>query len=713
MSFLWRLRCLCQKQFMKRNTVQFLVGVAILVFPSVSHAQQDTVARLDPVVVTVTRGSGQSILRSPFALSVTQPDSARPGQRHTSIDETLSLIPGVNVTNRNNPSQDARLSIRGFGARSTFGVRGVRILRDGMPLTLPDGQTPLDYLSLESVGRIEVMRGASSALYGNASGGVIDIRSAAPASMPLVATARQLLGGGGFTRSTLVASGTSGSGFYQGDASYTRSDGTRAHSRQRATTGFGRAGIALGATNLNVTVLALDNPLAENPGALSIDELRADPSSADALSVRRNARKAVNQLQVGISADRKWSTGEATVSAFGGARSLDNPLTFAIVEVGRHSYGASAHVAESNVINGFANRLLAGADLQSQNDLRRNFATCADTIRSAAPTATCPSITSDRGIVTLDQRELVSSAGIYASDELSLTNSIAVTAGMRADNVRFEVRDRLISGANPDDSGRRSMGAVTPVAGVLFRLTKNHSAYANIAGAFETPTATELGNRPDGSAGINPDLRPQRSTTTEVGAKGFVADFARYDAAIFSTNVRDELIPFEIPNSNGRRYFRNAGRTRRRGAEAGGEVVRGPMLVMAAYSYSAFHFVSYNSGAITYNGNSIPGTPAHHWQTAIKLSDRVGFAVLEGEGASSVYLDDANSVSGPGYTVANFRIGTSRSPRSSGVSATAGVQNIFDRHYAASVAINAARGKFFEPASTRTFFVGVTVSSGN
>jgi len=698
---------------MKRNTVQFLVGVAILVFPSVSHAQQDTVARLDPVVVTVTRGPGRSILRSPFALSVTQPDSARPGQRHTSIDETLSLIPGVNVTNRNNPSQDARLSIRGFGARSTFGVRGVRILRDGMPLTLPDGQTPLDYLSLESVGRVEVIRGAASALYGNASGGVIDIRSAAPASVPLIATARQLLGGGGFTRSTLVASGTSGSGFYQGDGSYSRSDGTRAHSRQRATTGFGRAGIAFGATHLNVTVLALDNPLAENPGALSIDELRADPSSADALSVRRNARKTVNQVQVGISADRTWSTGEATVSAFGGARSLDNPLTFAIVEVGRHSYGASAHVAKFNVINGFANRLLAGADLQSQNDLRRNFVTCADTIRSAAPSATCPSITSDRGIVTLDQRELVSSAGVYASDELSLTNRIAVTAGIRADNVRFEVRDRLISARNPDDSGRRSMGAVTPVGGVVFRLTKSHSAYANIAGAFETPTATELGNRADGSAGINPDLRPQRSTTTEVGAKGLAAGFARYDAAIFSTNVRDELIPFEIPNSNGRRYFRNAGQTRRSGAEAGGEVVHGPVLVMAAYSYSAFHFVSYNGGALTYDGNSIPGVPTHHWQTAIKLSERVGFAVLEGEGASSVYLDDANSVSGPGYTVANFRIGMSRSPRSLGVSATAGVQNIFDRHYAASVAVNAARGKFFEPASTRTFFVGVTVSSGN
>ena len=684
---------------------------AICTTPMLASAQQDT-THLTPVVVTVTRGLGQSVLKSPFALTVTQPDSARPGQRHTSIDETLSLIPGVAVTNRNNPSQDARVSIRGFGARSTFGVRGIRVLRDGMPLTLPDGQTPLDYLSLESVGRIEVMRGAASALYGNASGGVIDIRSAAPASAPLLATAHQLVGENGFIRSAVDASGTNGRAFYIGDASYSRSDGTRAHSRQRAATGFGRGGFSVGATDVSITVLALDNPLAENPGALSADELRADPGLADALSVRRNARKAVHQIQIGVSADRSWSGGEASVAAFGGARSLDNPLTFSVVEVGRHSYGGSAHVSQLARLNSFDNRLSAGVDLQSQNDLRRNFAVCADTIPLTVPNATCPSITSDRGVVTLDQRELVSSAGAYASDELSLGDRVALTAAVRADNVRFEVNDRLVSTTNPDDSGRRSMGAVSPIVGAVFRMTPAHSVYANVAGAFETPTATELGNHPDGSAGINPDLDPQRSITAEIGAKGLVGRYARYDGAIYSTNVRDELVPFEILNSNGRRYFRNAGRTRRRGAEAGGDLSNGPFSLMAAYSYSAFHFVSYKSSAVVYDGNTIPGVPKHHWQSAVKFSNRLGFAVVEAEGSSSVLLDDANSVSGPGYTVANFRIGSATLPRNPRISVAAGVQNVFDRHYAASIAVNAARGKFFEPAAPRNFFVGIALASG-
>jgi iron complex outermembrane receptor protein len=399
------------------------------------------------------------------------------------------------------------------------------------------------------------MRGAASALYGNASGGVIDIRSEAPSENPLLATAHQWMGENRFIRTAFDASGTSGTTSYLGDVAYSRSDGSRAHSRQRATTGFGRASFSAGANTFNIMMLALDNPIAENPGALTIDELNADPTQADALSVRRKARKAVHQIQIGVSGDRTWSGGSATVSAFGGARSLDNPLTFAVVEVGRHSYGASGRVSQLAPIGQAENRVSAGFDLQSQNDLRRNFAVCADTVPATTPTTTCPSITSERGVVTLDQRELVSSAGGYASDELSLGGRTAITAAVRADNVRFEVKDRLITSTNPDDSGRRSMAAITPIIGALFRIAPTHSVYANVAGAFETPTATELGNHPDGSAGINHDLNAQKSTTFEVGAKGFAGSYARYDAALFSTIVKDELVPFEIPNSNGRRYF--------------------------------------------------------------------------------------------------------------------------------------------------------------
>jgi len=677
--------------------------------PDTAARRADSVARLEAVVVTVTRGSLRSVLSSPFAVSVVTPDSSRPGQRHTAIDESLALIPGLSAVNRNNPSQDPRLSIRGFGARSAFGVRGVRVLRDGMPLTLPDGQTPLDYLSLESVGRVEVMRGAASALYGNASGGVVDVRSVAPSRPGFAAAARQWLGSDRFSRSVIAARGMRGHAHFVGDAILTRSDGSRDHSRHRATSGFARAGFNTGSTAYALTVLALNNPLAENPGALTREEMRTDPEAADPSAVRRDARKAVRQLQAGASATHRLPWGEIELSAFTGARSLDNPLTFAIVEIGRHSHGAGVALRRDLLIAGQRHRLNAGVDVQRQNDLRRNYATCADTVPQL-PSASCPDPRIERGVVGLDQRELVTSAGAYASAELALGETFVGSFGVRADNVRFEVRDRLVSATNPDDSGRRSLRAVSPIAAILARISKAHSVYANFSTAFETPTATELGNQADGSAGINPDLNPQRSATMEVGAKGFASTGVSYDLAVFDTRVRDELVVFEIPDTDGRRFFRNAGRTRRRGAEAGANVSVGYMSLMVAYSYSRFRFEEYRTVAADFAGSAIPGIPRHRLQTAVTFRPGTGFVTIETEASGNAFLDDANSARTPGYEVIHIRAGFAPLRGAPGIGLTAAVQNMFDRRYSASLAVNAARGRYFEPAPGRTVQVGVSLS---
>lgn len=686
--------------------------LAVVAASATAGAQDSTVTRLHPVVVTVTRTGAATVLTSPFALTVVSPDSARPGQRHVGVDEMLSLVPGLAVTNRNNPSQDVRLAIRGFGARSAFGVRGVRVLRDGMPLTLPDGQTPLDYLSLESVGRIEVMRGSASALYGNASGGVIDIRSEPPPAGRLGVEARQWAGSNSFNRSAIAAGGSSGSLFYQGDAALNRTDGARDHAAQRALNGFFRAGASVGATGYTLSILALDMPLAENPGALTAAELRSSSRAADPLSVRKNARKSVKQFQTGLTATRGIGNGEVALSAFGGARSLDNPLTFGVVEIGRHSGGASIRANGTAVAFGKANRLTAGVDLQTQNDLRRNYANCTDTVRLPAATPVCPDVASERGVVRLDQRELVSSTGVYVNNEIAAGERVRVTAGLRADRVRFDVRDRLVNGGNPDDSGVRTLSAFTPIIGILSRIAVSHSAYANVSSAFETPTATELGNQADGSAGLNRELEPQRSTTFEAGFKGEVGTAFRYDLAGFTTFVRDELVPFEIPASDGRRYFRNAGRTRRSGAEAGFGGGSGPLAFMTSYSYSRFSFNRFSAGTLVFDGNQIPGTPRHRAQAAVTLSSNVGFVVFEAEAAGSSFLDDANSERSPPYEAAHIRAGSKALFRNPALSLTVGAQNVFNRRYAPSVAVNAARGRYFEPAPPRSVFAGVSVGGG-
>jgi iron complex outermembrane receptor protein len=677
------------------------------------HGDSTAIRRntLDTVVITVTRGLGTSPLDAPFAMTVLRPDSARPGQRHTALDESLSLVPGLTAANRTNPSQDPRISIRGFGARSAFGVRGVRVLRDGMPLTLPDGQTPVDYLSLESVGRIEVVRGAASALYGNASGGVIDLRTVAPPSARLAGNLRQWLGDDGFTRTTIAGGGISGRGYYQADGSLTRSDGFRVHAHQRATSGFARTGAMLGGTDYSIEALALDIPLAENPGALTRAQFRSDARQADIPSVNKGARKVVRQIQIGFAANRQGSHDELSASTFVGGRTLYNPLTFAVVDVGRGTYGASARITHLSPVFARANRLTAGFDAQSQNDSRRNFTNCNDSPPPTVATTSCPIVGAERGIITLDQRELVSSAGAYLSDELRISPSVRLSGGLRGDNVDFEVRDRLIGGGNPDDSGRRTLRAVTPYVGVVSRIGREHSAYANISSAFETPTATELGNHPDGSAGINPDLRPQRSATYETGFKGGLISPIRYDVAVFATRVRDELVSYEVPGSSGRRYFRNAGRTNRRGAELGLSATAGPFLFNAAYSYSNFQFVRYVTDSAVFDGRRIPGIPVKRAQSSVTWSGHGLFAVMEGEAASWAFVDDGNTARAPGYEVMHLRGGSDHLFGLEGMSLVGGAQNIFNRLYSPSLTVNAARGKFYEPAARRTLYVGLAIGN--
>ncbi|HEX6535283.1 MAG TPA: TonB-dependent receptor [Gemmatimonadaceae bacterium] len=689
------------------------LALLVCLAPSVS-AQQDTVPqprdtvpqRLAPVV-TITRDTARSRLEVPFAVSATRPDSMRPGQRHVLLDETLFLIPGVTVANRNNPTQDPRLSVRGFGARAAFGVRSVRVLRDGMPLTLPDGQTPVDYLDLESVGRVEAFRGSAAALYGNASGGVIDLQSAPPPLDPFAVQARGWGGSFGFQRWTAVFGGTTEAVRYQGDINYTEQDGFRAYSRQRVTSGYGKVDWRLGKTDMSVQLLGFDMPLAENPGALTQARLDSAPEMADPASVAKRARKEVQQYQVGVQAARAIGRSQVTANVYGGSRDLYNPLTFAIVDLGRTSYGAGARAMIPARAFGLDHRFSVGVDLQRQDDDRKNFANC----NGGGDAADCPTLGEEQGALSLHQNEIVSSVGPYVRDELAFGERWRVDLGVRADVVRFEVKDHFLADGR-DDSGSRTMDAVSPIIGVLARLGPLHSVYATVASAFETPTATELGNHPDGSAGLNPDLKPQLSTTYEVGLKGLLATRVQYDLSLFDTEVRDELIPFEVPGGQGRTYYRNAGHTRRQGVEVGASTLVGSLELGATYSYSRFRFREFVVDGTDFAGKRIPGIPEQRAQIAATWHRGTFFATVEGLAQSRVFVDDGNSGSADGYAVMNFRAGATAVFGRPWLTPYFGVQNLFDRDYVGSVAVNATGGRYFEPAPPRTVYGGLTVAFG-
>jgi iron complex outermembrane recepter protein len=686
-----------------------LCGLLAVVAAS-AHAQDTTATQLQPVVVEVGRGTRGSALNLPFAVTVQTPDSSRPGQRHLSLDEALWLVPGLAVSNRNNPSQDPRISIRGFGARSAFGVRGIRVLRDGIPLTLPDGQTPVDYLDLESVGQVEVMRGSASALYGNAGGGVVDIRSSDPPPVPISGEARVWTGAFATRRLVGEAGGKSGGLSYQANGAHTESDGYRDYSRQRTTSGFGRLSFDSEKGSYALDWLGVNTPLAQNPGALTRAQFESNPRMADPLSIRKAARKAVTQSQLGATARHTIGRGEVEGSAYAGTRSLSNPLSFAIVDVGRTSSGGNLRATVPIAVAGMEHRLTAGAEFQLQNDLRLNYSNCNDIPAPTIPTATCPDPTVERGSVTLNQRELISSFGSYLRDELQFGDRYSLTGSVRADAVRFQVKDRLINATNPDDSGKRLLDAVSPMIGLLARLTPLESVYANVSSAFETPTATELGNQPSGAAGINRDLKPQRSTTYEMGIKGVSAIGLQYNAALFATAVHDELIPYDVPGGGGRRFYRNAGRTSRRGIELGSGVALGPVDLAGAYTYANYRFVDFTVGTAQYAGNHIPGIPGQVFQATGTLHAPFGALVTEASFANRMFVDDPNSESAPGYALVNARIVTHASAGFSGAELTLGVQNLFDTKYVSSVSVNAAGGKFYEPGSQRSVYLGVSVT---
>ena len=664
---------------------------------------------LQQVRVTVTRDAARSPLELPFAWSRATIDD-RPALRRSSVADLLLGVPGVQVQERANPSQDPRIAIRGFGARSAFGVRGVRVLRDGVPLTLPDGQTPLDWLDLESVGRMDIIRGTAAALYGNAAGGVIDVRSRAPDPHPVSLDAR-LWDGGGLQRASVLASGsradTTGrvqGGGWLGSVTRTTGDGPRQWSHLDATSAFARALVTVGGTRLEVQGTRYDAPRAENTGALTAAELARDPRLPDSLNITRRSRKAVVQSQLALLAARGDGANTLNASLFVGTRTLDNPLPFAIVAVDRHVAGGSLHGAVRTTRLPWPVRLGAGADAQRQVDDRLNLENCAAVLPTAAATTLCPRPGTERGALRLNQQERVGGLGGYARAEVEAPHRLFASAALRYDRVQFTVRDRFITGTNLDDSGERALSALSPMLGLSWRARPLLSVYANLSTAFETPTITELTNQDNGAAGLNGLLEPQRTRTAELGVQSVVRGRLRADVALFRATVLDELVPFDVPNQPGRRAFRNAGRTSRTGVETNLAATVALFDVGVAHTWSRFAFDRYTVGSTSYAGKAIPGIPAQLLQAYLTARRDGWFATIDGTASSRVSADDANRVFAAGYAAWNVRAGATVPHLGRlRLEPTVGIENVFDRRYAGSVVINATRSRYFEPGLPRRF----------
>lgn len=683
-----------------------LVGVTgALLLAAPLGAQADTTRRdtafLAPTVVTVVRTT-IDLARAPYAVSVTTRDQNQRGRPGLGLDETLAGIPGLQVDNRFNYAQGERISIRGFGARAQFGVRGVRLLLDGIPLTLADGQTSLNNIDVAQIGRAEVVRGPASAMHGNASGGVIQLSTDSArdlTSAPLGATLRQDYGEHGMARGQIALAGLRGATTYKLAHSkltyrgYRRwNDSRNDRADLRVTHGTPRRDLALVVNWMDFS--------ARSPGGLDTARLRADRDQAFTNNLRFRTGEWGRQTQLGATWREHVGGLDVDLSAHGLTREIENPIPQRIVVIDRGAGGARLALSASPVAAGRPLRLSLGTELQLQRDDRRNYV----------------NLDGARGADTLDQREKVTNTAAFAQAHLEPFARAGVMLGLRYDRIRFEAEDRLIGPGNPDDSGERTMRAVSPSLGLSIRATPLLDLYSNVSTSFETPTTSELANQESGAGGLNPALDPQRTRSVEVGLNGRLraAGVAgSYQVAAYLANVEDALIPFEVASLPGRQYFRNAGRTRHRGIETATSLVlpRGFSL-RAAYTHTDAVFREYavTSGGTTtvYDGNRVPGVAPNRGDVTLSWQSRRVFTDWDTRLYSRVPVNDANSQSSPAYTIHGLRLGL-RDLRAGAVilAPHLGVMNLLDVDYNSSVVVNAFGGRFFEPGPPRSVYGGV------
>lgn len=676
---------------MRPRLRSFLAFQVLTALPRAAAAQETDSSRLAPVevapiVVTTTR-TAEPAERLPAAVTILEGASLGDPAPLDGIDGMLGAVPGVYVANRYNFSLDQRLSIRGFGSRANFGSRGVRVLLDGVPQTLPDGQTQFTNVELEDVTRAEILRGAASALHGNASGGVIALSTATADAARFAQRAG--VEAGAFGTLKWYSRTSARRGAWSGAVSISRlaSDGFRAHSEtdQRQLSGVVELAVAP-ATVAALRFAAADQPVADNPGALTAAEVQTDRRAAAPNNLAANAGKSVDQQQASLQVRHRDAAGEYGAVAYALWREVDNPLATGVrVGLDRAVTGARIDASRRTGMRG-APRVTGGVDLQIMRDERTNAS-------------------AGSGELLVDQQDRVSEVGPFLQLDWSPMPRVLLEVGTRYDRTAFQVTDRLL--ADGDDGGRRVLAAWSARGGASLDATAGLRAYASVATAFETPTTTELGNRPDGAGGLNPELGPQRALAVELGARGR-AGAVEWSAAAFSSWIRDAIIQFE--EVGGRAFFRNAGRVRQRGLE-GGITARLslPLLLSVTYTLADYRFTEYAADGVSLDGRRLPGVPVHHARARIAFTRGDWSTSLEHALSSRVWADDANTIEAAGWGIGVTDARVRWTGRAGGlvVSPFIAIQNLTDRSYVGSVTINGFNGRVFEPAPGRHLVAGI------
>jgi iron complex outermembrane receptor protein len=660
-------------------------------------AQEAAVPVGEPIVVTATRGE-ERVFDAPASITVVGAEAIRAAGPQVNLSEVLNRVPGITVLNRQNYAQDLQLSIRGFGSRSTFGIRGVRLIVDGIPATMPDGQGQASNVSLPSAARIEVLRGPLAQLYGNAAGGVVQVFTQAGAPQPTLSVSGAAMRYDADRFGAQYAA-SAGDHALTIDASRFTTDGYREHSAaERSQLNAKWSWQWDPHTRIDTVVNAIDQPHSLDPLGLTRAQWEENPRQSPAIAFLQDASKTVRQQQAGTVVERRLDADTTlTARAYLGERKLENALSTplvnqlpptsagGIVVFERQYAGAALQVSRRVALGeGFGARLVAGLEHDRMAEDRQGYL----------------NVGGMRGELRRDEDNTVRSNDVFAQASLDIGESFAAIAGARASRVEFTTHDHYIAPGNPDDSGNLSFRATNPAAGITWHASPQLNVYANAGRGFETPTFTELAYR-NGASGLNTDLKASRSRHAELGVKWRSSAGHAIDAAVFDIRTRDEIVV--DTNVGGRSTFRNAGRTTRRGAEI---LASGPLGAGLRYLVSASAL-----NARFEDGKHLPGTPERSAYAELAYAPpgaRGGFnAAIEAVHTGRLFVNDTNDDFAPAVSLLNLRAGFAQRLGGWEVEEFLRIDNATDRGYSGSVIVNEAQRRFFEPAPPRGWMVGL------
>lgn len=698
---------------MPSSSLRPLAAGVLIALVGTASAQDATLA---PVVVTATR-TAQAPYDIPAAIDVvaTPPD----GSLDVNLSERVQSIPGIVARDRQNYAQDTQVSIRGFGARSTFGIRGIRLYTDGIPATMPDGQGQVSHFNLDSAARVEVLRGPFSALYGNASGGVVQVFTADGTEPPEL---RFGVAGGsnGNLRTSVNARGVDGPVDYNVDVSHFRTSGYRDHSAARRESGNAKVGWKIDDdTKLTLVVNTVDIPDAQDPLGLTKAQFKADPRQVATVADTYNTRKSADQQQAGLIWDQRLDAANSLrVMGYYGQRGVTQYLSIpratqvaqpgnsgGVVDLGNEYGGGDARWTWSDTLAGRPFEIATGIAYDNQTQHRQGYNNFVGGTLGV------------RGDKRRDEIDRVFDFDQYAQATWRVADDWSLMGGVRHSEVRFRSTDRYIAAGNPDDSGSTTYSATTPVFGVLWRAAPWAHVYANWGRGFETPTFSELGYRADGGAGLAFDLRPSRSRNGEVGLKLQPSDHTEAGLALFRADSDDELAV--ATNLGGRTTYQNIARSRRQGIEASFKSEIAPDLhVVAAYTHLQASFrtpflTCASTGCAAPDtpvaaGTRIPGVPRSTAYAALTYGAERGWqAGLDMNAMGATSANDLGTASAAGYALFGLSAGYVVDDGPWRINTFARVDNLADRHVVGSVIVNDGNGRYDEPAPGRTFLVGV------